>query len=723
MASLERRLGLFSVITISISSMIGSGIFVLPGIGFEITGPSLYLAFVASAFCILPAAISKAELATAMPTSGGTYVYLDRTFGPIAGTVGGLGLFLSILFKASFSLIGIYAYLTVFSSYDLIPTALVFLSGIVILNILGVGKVSSFLTGVLFITLIGLAGISIGSIPTWSAANLSPALPHGVNGFFAATAMVFVSFAGVTKIAAIAEEIKDPEKNLPKGILLSLVLVTIIYCVVSLVLGGVYPTEDIAGSTNPIYQLAKDIGGPTIGSIFAVIATLTMVNTANAGILAGSRFPFAMARDKLLPSAIGKLHPKFLTPIVSIVLSGVVICLALLTMDVAKIAKLASAFKILAFMGVNLTVIVLRESRTQWYKPTYKAPLYPFLQVFGIITGIVLLIAMGKLAVFAIMGIAIPGVFLYLFYSRRHTNRKGVIGIRGKRNDLLQDAIPGDKSFCNFDITGKAEVVAGLFGRERSPDMLIEMSTAMTDDPHVEVANILEIPEQTDLHDVVNEPGHMRSLRRRALAMASDKQKSITFDTIASHDVSRTIFEISQRLHCKWLLIEWGGRQRGALTVHNPIGWLKSHLHCNLATFKDSGIRYIRKIMALIHNDVNDTLVIEMATHLSKQYSAKVHIVRYVNTNDSDERKYFETNFVKEIAVKIDNNASSKIIVGDDEISTILNASCDYDLLVLGSSDHTLLNSIRGTYDDKIIAHASCSVMAIHKSSHPMGVL
>lgn len=88
---LERRLNLFSVITISISSMIGSGIFVLPGIGFEITGPSLYLAFLLAAICILPAAISKAELATAMPTSGGTYVYLERTFGPLAGTVSGLG--------------------------------------------------------------------------------------------------------------------------------------------------------------------------------------------------------------------------------------------------------------------------------------------------------------------------------------------------------------------------------------------------------------------------------------------------------------------------------------------------------------------------------------------------------------------------------------------------------------------------------------------------------
>ena len=146
MGVLERRLGLFSVITISMSSMVGSGIFVLPGIAFASTGPSVYLAFLLSAICILPAALSKAELATAMPTSGGTYVYLERTFGPLAGTVTGLGLFLSILLKASFALVGFKAYLSVLTTFDAQILSLVFLVGIILLNIFGVGKVSKILT-------------------------------------------------------------------------------------------------------------------------------------------------------------------------------------------------------------------------------------------------------------------------------------------------------------------------------------------------------------------------------------------------------------------------------------------------------------------------------------------------------------------------------------------------------------------------------------------------
>lgn len=716
MSGLERRLGLFSVTAISISSMIGSGIFVLPGLGFSITGPSLYLAFLASAICILPAAISKAELATAMPTSGGTYVYLERTFGPLVGTVSGLGLFLSILLKAAFSLVGIGAYFSVISNFPLMPTMITFLVCITLLNIFGVGKVTNILTVILFITIISLAGLCAFAIPHWNIANLTPLMPHGFNGFFAATALVFVSYAGVTKIAAIAEEVKNPEKNLPRGILFSLLLVTIIYCILSLVLAGVYHYQEIAGEIKPIYRLAFDVGGSVVGTIFAIVATLTLINTSNAGILAGSRFPFAMARDHLLPKFLGKLHPKFLTPIVSIILSGLIILVVLLTMDVTKIAKLASAFMILSYIGDNAAVIVLRESRAQWYKPIYKSPLYPSLQAFGILSGILLLTAMGKLAIIAILSIAIPGVILYVFYSRKQMKRKGVVGIRGKRQDLIEENTP-PADFCSFDVTGDAQVVVGLFGREKSAEMLIEMGTAMQKNNHVEVAQIIELPEQTDLHDITDEPGQMRSLRRRIIAMANEKNESITFDMVPSHDVARTVFEISQRLHCKWLLIEWAGRSRGAFTFHNPIGWLKSHLHCNLATFRDAGVRYIRKIIVLTHDDLNDSLALETADHLAQVYWADITITAFSHKNSPLETQEAHLNKLKGFGKELKAPNNSKLIHGSDEIQSVLELTAEYDLLILGSSDHTLLNAFRGTYDDKLIANASCSVLAVHASS------
>lgn len=694
--------------------MIGSGIFVLPGIGFQITGPSLYLAFLASSLCILPAALSKAELATAMPTSGGTYVYLERTFGPLAGTVSGLGLFLSILLKAAFSLVGIGAYFSVFSNFPLLPTMLIFLVAIVLLNIFGIGKVSNFLTAILFVTVFGLIILCAFSISHWEIEKLSPSFTHGSLGFLNAIGLVFVSFAGVTKVAAIAEEVKSPEKNIPKGILVSLLLVTLIYCAVSLIMAGVYSASELEGEFKPIYRLAQDIGGPIVGAIFAVIATLTLVNTSNAGILAGSRFPFAMSRDKLLPSFIGKLHPKYITPIVSIILSGLIIAAVLLTMDVAKIAKLASAFMILGYIGVNSSVIVLRELRTNWYKPTYKSPMYPLIQIFGIISGVVLLVAMGKLALMAIIVIAVPGIFIFLGYSRKQMTRKGVLGIRGKRNDLIQTHQPPGE-FCSFDVQGDAQVVVGLFGTERSAEMLIEMGVAMAQHSNIEVAQIIELPEQTDLHDIIEEPASMRSLRRRIIAMANEKNESITFDLIPSHDISRTVFDISQRLSCKWLLIEWGGKTRANFTVHNPIGWLKSHLRSNLAIFRDTGVRYIRKILVIINNDSNDKLALETADHLAEVFWADITLARCSSHKVSSEKKSYEISYLNELGTKLKAKNFSKLLLGEDEIQTILDHSCDYDLLILGSQDFGFIQSLLGTSEDKIMAKASCSVLAVHK--------
>ncbi len=696
--------------------MIGSGIFVLPGIGFEITGPSLYLAFLLSALSIAPAAMSKAELATAMPTSGGTYVYLERTFGPLIGTISGLGLFLSILLKASFSLVGIGAYFIVLSSFPLLPTVLSFLFVIGLLNIFGVGKVSSFLTAILFVTLIGLILVCAFALPNWDANLMNPFMTNGWKGLASATALVFVSFAGVTKVAAIAEEVIEPEKNLPRGILLSLFLVTIIYCGTSLILAGSFSTSAISGDLKPIYTLAYNIGGPLVGSVMAVVAVLTMINTSNAGVLAGSRFPFAMARESLLPAFLAKVHKKFLTPYISILLSVFIVLIILTTFDVAKIAKLASAFMILIYMLENIAVIVLRESRAQWYKPQYKAPLYPGLQIIGILASVVLLFSMGKLVIYAILAISIPSILIYFFYARNRIDRRGVVGLRTKRADLIK---PIENEFeIPVGLTRDAPVVVSLFGKESSPDMLVEMGVAMADEGNVEVVKILEIPEQMAPSDY-EEPQYVKSLRRRVKTMRQVLEKEIWFDSIVSHDVQKTVFEISQRVHCKWLFVEWQGK-KGALTFHNPIGWLNSHLHCHLATYRDFGIRYIRKVMAVITDDCNDALVIDTANHLACVYKAQVTLVKFCHLKQSDEKKEYEKRYLEALFNKFQCSVSAEVIIGENPVDSIQVETVNYDLLILGGSDFNISHRFKGSFDDKLMSQAACSVLSVHASSFPI---
>ena len=717
MQSLERRLGLFSVITISISSMIGSGIFVLPGIGIEATGPSLFIAFALSALVVLPAAMGKAELATAMPTSGGTYVYIENVFGPLFGTVAGLGLFLSILLKAAFALVGLGAYLVVISGLPLQPSILVALGLIVTLNILGVGKVSSFLSFFLGLTIVGLLVLMVLSIPHWNAAHLQPLFPKGYSGLANATALVFVSFAGVTKVAAIAEEVRAPERNLPLGILFSLFAVALLYCGVALVLSAVFPPAHISGAIRPIVLLAQQVGPSFLVGPIAVIAVITMMNTSNSGVLAASRFPFAMGKDCLLPSFLGKLSPRFLTPVASILFSGAIVALALFTMDVVKMAKLASAFMIMIYLMENICVIILRETRPQWYKPSYQAPWYPFLQLFGILSTLVLLVVMGQIAIVAIVSIAIPGLLFYFTYSRHKTTRKGVLGIKSKRDDFI--APPRVQFQQIYELKGKAQVVVGLFGQERSADMLTEMGMALAEHGHVEVAYLIEVPEQTTLKDIVEEPREIRSLRRRIRTMANERNEEIYFDSVVTHDVAKAIYEMGRCVHCDWILTEWRGHSREALTIDDPIGWLRSHLHCHLATYKDAGIRYIKNLLVVLNGDRNDRVVMETAKHLSSVYLAHPTFIRWANIKATKEERLWEQEQLEAMTNEFypKEKVRTELLLGKGPVQSIVDETIEYDLLIIGDQDHTPLSTLLGrAKDDQIIEGAACSVMAVHAS-------
>ncbi len=723
MKKLERSLGLSAVVAISVSAMLGSGIFVLPGIAIATTGPSVWLAYTLAAIAVLPAAMSKSELATAMPTSGGTYVYLERSFGPVAGTVAGLGLWLSLLLKSAFALVGFGAYLSVLADIPLIPTSLTILTIITILNILGVGKVSNLLIIIVSVCIASLISISGFSIFNFNSDYLFPMFPLGIKGIMAATALVFVSFAGVTKVAAIAEEIKDPEKNLPRGILISLGIVTVVYSSVTFILVGNFPYEELAGNIKPIYHLALKVGGPFIGSALAVIAVITMSSMTNAGILAASRFPFAMSRDNLLPGPLGRLHDRFMTPYWSIICSGLIVAISITTMDVAKIAKMASVFMLLIYLAENIAVIVLRESRVQWYIPTFKSPLYPALQIFGIISIMLLLMAMGLPIILpAMISITIPGLLLFFFYSRKRTTRKGVIGMRGKREDLvldensLQEATPLRPSRLeNIDLSMDANVVVALFGKERSPEMLIEMGTGINQQGNLEVAHITEVPEQTDLSDISDDPAELRSLRRRVIAMAMEKKEPITFDPVVSHDITKTIYEISQRLHCQWLLMEWAGKNSSGFTVHNPVGWLKDHLQCHLGIFRDAGVRYIRKIVIFLRDENNDPLALETADHLAKVNQADLTLIKILPSDTPDEVYHQIEKQLLNLVGQCASPASVRLEMADNPIESMIASTVEYDLLLFGQSKNlTFFQKYLGSDDDRLIAKAACSVISIH---------
>jgi basic amino acid/polyamine antiporter, APA family len=418
--------------------MLGSGLFVLPSLAAGMMGTGIWLAYVLAATVVLPGALSQSELASAMPTSGGSYVYIERTYGPLLGTIAGLGLWASFLLKAAFALIGLSAYLLVLSIYfefdfNLKLVSLAILALILLINIMGVKKIKTIQAPIVGLAVFLLLALSIRGffMPSLDLAGpLKTAFSTDPFTVAETAAFVFVAYAGVTKVAAIAEEVKNPGKNLPNGIIISLVTATILYAGVTYMLMATLEGEwwIVDGKTieNPIHVFAETLAGSFIGLIAAVLAIFTMASMALAGVLGASRYVFAMARDNLLPQALEEVNAKWETPHWPILITGLMMALTILFLPVKDVAKLASGFQIMIFIFVNSCVIVLRkiEKGHEWYKPAYNSPLFPLTQIWGILAGFALIIIMGEKAFIGALVAVILGTTLYFFYGRLHTNKR-----------------------------------------------------------------------------------------------------------------------------------------------------------------------------------------------------------------------------------------------------------------------------------------------------------
>ena len=712
MKALERSIGLFSVMAISMGAML-SGLFVLPGLAVSLTGSSAWAAFLIAGISILPAALSKAELATAMPVSGGTYVYIDRTFGPLAGTVMGLGLWISLLLKSAFALVGFGAYLYVFADVNVRTVALSLLAVVFALNVLGIRKVGKVQVVVVAMALVALlALVTWGSI-TFQADLLDPVFSNGGAGFVSATAVLYISYAGVTKVAAISEEVQNPNRNIPLGIMLSLVIVGVLYTVVTLILVGNVPAEQLHDDYRPIYTLAERLGGPVIGVIAAIVGILTMTSMANSGVLSASRFPFAMGRDNLLPSVFSRVHARYMTPVVGIGVTVMLIALAVIFLDVEKIAKLASSLKIGAFMGVNLAVIVLRESGAQWYRPTFRVPAYPFTPIVGILSGALLLVYMGVTGALALIVIAVPGIFLFFGYGRKRTDRVGIFGQLGPRPEIAAEASRLSGQFRVSQVPVGASVVVSLLGQERSPETLVELGVALADGQWVKVVHLTDIPEQIMLNAMLEEDAAATSLRRRIDALAQERSANVEFEPIVTRDVVKTVHTITSKLQCQWLVMEWRRAERGIL-FFNPLSWLIHHLSCNLAVFRHAGVRYIREILVLTAPGPHDALVVDTADHLADVYRANITFIRFVADDATPIIVQTEVDYLEQLRQLSTRTPNHIVVRGKDEVKTIAAKTASFDLLIMGALGPSQLRDyVVGSTEDRLTRVATCSVLRL----------
>ncbi len=444
---LKKRITVFGVFSIAAGAMISSGIFILPGMAFDIAGPAVFASYLLAGVLGLLGILSVIELSTAMPKSGGAYFFINKTYGPLAGTLTGFLAWAAILLKSAFAIFGLAEVAHSYTGINHIITGFVFCCIFVFLNIIGVKKATAF-QSTLVVSLLTLLVIFIAfGIPEIEPGRFTPFLDNGINRIFVGTAFVFVTFGGLIQVSNVSEEIINPKRNMPLGIISSVVVVSIVYSLVTFVITGTLEPENFRGSMTPVADSAQLFMGTTGYVIITLASLLAFISTANAGIMAAARYPLALSRDRLLPGKLSLVNKRFGTPTIAIVITGIIIFLSLL-LPLEILVKAASTVILALYVLTNFAVIILRESKMVNYQPSFKTPFYPWLQIASILLFIFLIVDLGAEAIEITLGLILAGFIVYMFYGRKRQKKEYAllhllerVTARELTEDILEDEL------------------------------------------------------------------------------------------------------------------------------------------------------------------------------------------------------------------------------------------------------------------------------------------
>ena len=439
---LKRKLGFWDVFCIAAGAMISSGLFILPGQAFQVCGPAVVLAYALAGLMMIPSLLSQCELATAMPKSGGTYFFIERSMGALPGMLAGLANWLGLALKSAFAMVGIAAFARLIwgeaagSEWLFKSIAAGCCLVFVLMNTFSVkltGRAQIVMVAALLAALAVFVVVGIPNVKQHP--NFDNLLDKGFGSVLATAGLVFISFGGLTKVASVAEEVHHPEKNLPRAMFLAFLVVGVLYVGAVFVIVGTLPADRIATehsvNLTPVSDAAESFMGRGGMIVMSVAAILAFVTTGNGGLLAASRAPLAMSRDGLLPRGLGRISRRFGTPYFCVWLTGAFMIAIILLLSIADLVKVASTMMLILFLLVNVAVLIMRGGRIPNYRPRYRSPLFPWVQLIGIAVYAILIVdltaMLGLLPLITAGTFLLAGTVWYLLYVRPRITRESAL--------------------------------------------------------------------------------------------------------------------------------------------------------------------------------------------------------------------------------------------------------------------------------------------------------
>jgi amino acid transporter/nucleotide-binding universal stress UspA family protein len=762
-AQLRRELGFWDALTIGVGTMIGAGIFLLAGVALELTGPAAIFAYLfAGAVCMITA-MCTAELATGMSTSGGDYYFVSRSMGPAFGAISGIGIWLSLTFAISFYLFGLGEYLS--RMLPITPFIGAVLGGVLItvLNVIGAKVSGRAQVGIVLVLMVILVGFAVSGLFFIEVDNFTPFFPFGAAPILSTTALVFVSFLGFVKIAAVAEEIQDPGKNLPRTLIGSVALVTVLYVVILLVVAGMFPQRVIGQVHDPLTEAARRILGSPGGMAIIFAGLLATLSSANASIMAASRINLAMARDGMITSWFSRIHQKLLTPHRAILVTSVLALGFLFVESLEDLAKFASVLQLYSYAALNIGCVILRGAGPDWYRPSYRAPGFPLLPIIAAVCCIGIILSSGGLAIAAVITLILFSLTWYFVRARpRVAIEHAGTAFRSRLNQL------GLRVFfvpvVSYETAAGAEevrrpriralepnspryVIAAVGNPEHESDILRlgrHIATGADAGGRVSAIHFVSVPLQTPLSTAREQfkDRQQPHLQRTIADLAARAEREAAADVAegrhttsrplaettiegtsdVAHDVFASIASEPTRAGGDLLIMGWKGRFSGGRIAQSPLQGIMSDVEVDLAVLRPRGLGVLQSILLPWGGGPHAQLGLEIAIRIADSTGARVDLLRVTREEVDPDKEAEELRAsihpiagdTDRIRVRVRHGESVM-----DGIDAVLSEE-SYDLVIVGASRESRLRQVLfGSIPDRVADLAECSVLLVRHALPP----
>ncbi|MGM0371361.1 MAG: amino acid permease [Halobacteriota archaeon] len=713
---LAKDLGLVSAMTIGIGTMIGAGIFVLPGVAAHAAGPVVVLSFVVGGVIAMVNALSISELGTAMPKAGGGYYYINKALGPLFGSIAGMGDWMGLAFASAFYSIGFGQYLAVFVSLPefgflnqiqvgALVAGLVFVG----VNYIGAKETGGVQTVIVFLLLGILTLFSIAGFFSFDYATLiseGGLAPFGFGQILPGTALVFVSFLGYAKIATVGEELRNPGRNLPIALIGSVAIVTVIYAIVVSIMLGVVPWPDLSTDA-PVAQAAEvafpSAIGPITGvagaaaAVMTVGALLATASSANASILASARINFAMGRDKIVTDWLNEVHPNFSTPYRSILVTGalIVVFIALLGREIEILAKAASVLHLIVYALMNVALIVFREAETPEYDPDFTVPFYPYTPILGTVLSLGLVAFMDNYEI-ALAGAFVAGaVIWYFLYARDNTTQEGVLSdfIASREEQFPDQVVDAANAVAPNAAEGPTIMVPVMNPRTETALITLASILARQQGGRVLATHIVTVPDQTSLQAAARNREQIDARSSELLSAATEDAAQfgvpIETRTILSHRGLEEVFDAARDHDADTVVMGHGGARFAGGRAERALDELTHDLPCDFLVL-DAEEFDPATVLLPTTGGRSSELSVEVARALQAAVDSSISLLHVVDAGEESAGERFLT----EWATENDLTDAEQIVETGSPSSVIARLGGEYDLVVLGATERGLLSRV-----------------------------